>query len=107
MHSETLAQRTQCRMRLDLTNAEHELKCLNASLQEAGGDRETVQELQRQAAAARKAADVSSAEVKALRKHARSLEKQLKSARAGASLDDIRTVAGRDSRLVRSLPPDA
>jgi hypothetical protein len=72
-------------------------------VQEAGGDAAEQQELRKRLAAAERGADVLRAELKALRKHAKSLEKQLRSARAGASLEDIRRVAGRDGRLVRCL----
>lgn len=71
--------------------------------QERSGDSAEREALAMQLAAARTDAAARAAETKALRKHARALERQLRDARSGASLDDIRAVSGRDGRLVCPL----
>ena len=71
--------------------------------QERSGDSAEKEALAAELAAARTDAAARAAETVALRKHARALERQLRGARSGASLDDIRAVSGRDGRLV--CPP--
>ncbi len=80
----------------------------NVLLQERSGDSAEREALAAQLAAARTDAAARAAESKALRKHARALERQLRNARSGASLQDIKAVSGRDGRLVGppfALPP--
>ena len=59
-----------------------------------------VEELEKDLAAAKMDTDALRAEMSGLQKQTRALEKQLRSARSGASLQDIQAVAGRDKKLV-------
>jgi hypothetical protein len=78
-------------------------ECLGWAVQERSGDSTERETLAGQLAAARTDAAARVAESKALRKHARALERQLRDARSGASLQDIKAVSGRDGRLVSAL----
>ena len=72
---------------------------------QGAGDSEQVAQLGKELAAATTHADALKAELSGLRQHSAALEAQLRSARAGASLQDIRAVAGRDKKLVGTLSP--
>ena len=72
---------------------------------QGAGDSEQVAQLGKELAAATTHADALKAELSGLRQHSAALEAQLRSARAGASLQDIRDVAGRDKKLVSILFP--
>lgn len=63
-------------------------------------DETKVEELKKDLAGAKMDADALRAEMSGLQKQTRALEKQLRSARSGASLQDIQAVAGRDEKLV-------
>ena len=72
---------------------------------QGAGDCEQVAQLSKELAAATTHADALKAELSGLRQHSAALEAQLRSARSGASLQDIRAVAGRDKKLVSTLSP--
>ena len=63
-----------------------------------------VEELKKELAAARIDTDSLGAKIIAMRKHSRALESELSSARSGTSLQDIQAIAGKDKKLVRTLP---
>jgi len=60
-----------------------------------------VEELKTDLAAAKMDADALRAEMSGVQKQTRALEKHLRSARSGASLQDIQAVTGGDKKLVR------
>ena len=70
---------------------------------QGAGDSEQVAQLSKELAATTTHADALKAELSGLRQHSAALEAQLRSARSGASLQDIRAVAGRDKKLVSAL----
>ena len=67
---------------------------------QGASDGPRVEELRKELAAARTDADGLKAKAAGLRKHSHALEEQLRTDRAGASLQDIKAVAGRDKKLV-------
>lgn len=73
-------------------------------LQGAGNSGQVAQ-LRKELAAAATHADALRAELGGLRHYSAALEEQLRSARSGASLQDVRATAGRDKKLVSALSP--